>query len=391
MKKNIPLLLYTGLIIYGSLYPFSGWRVPDPNHPNLMHLWWREHFSRSDALTNLLAYIPLGYLLAKTMRMRGRTCLALTIGVLAGTVLSASLEFLQIFLPARVSSLTDVFFNGCGTLAGAFGAVVTGSEEVLGQSVLKWRANYFVPGRFGDIGLCVVGVWALSQLVPLVPSLDIGNLKQGLKPLWLTLHDMSRFDFYEMLVYGLNIAGVGSIAAFLSKEKQHAFLMSAVFVGAVLLLKIPIMGRQLSLEALCGLFIGLFLCLLLSRFKQPLFPFATAVLILVAFIIDELRPAVLPDSLHALNWVPFRYQMAGVMGFAGILEGIWPFASSAYLSVMMFPQQRYQAAFLGGIFVVSAAAALEWTQQFIPGRYPDITQVLLAAVGWSLPWIAAEF
>jgi VanZ family protein len=391
MKKNIPLLLYAGLIIYGSLYPFSGWRVPDASQPNMAHLWWREHLSRSDALTNFLAYIPLGYLIAKTMRMRGRTCLTLTIAVLTGTVLSASVEFLQIYLPSRVSSLTDVFFNSCGTLAGAVGVRVMGSEKVLGQRLLKWRAKYFIPGRLGDIGLCIVGLWALSQLIPLVPSLDIGNLKHGLKPLWLTLHSMSRFDIYEMLAYSLNIAAVCSLASFLTKDKEHALFMSAFFVAAVLLMKIPVIGRQLSLEAFSGLFIGLFLLVLLNRLKQSPFLAAAAILILIAFIIDELRPGVPPDSLHAMNWIPLRGQMAGVMGFAGILEGIWPFASLAYLSPLMFPKHRYQTAFLGGIFVVSITAALEWIQQFIPGRYPDITQVLLAAVGWSLPWTWLSF
>lgn len=391
MKKNILLVSYLGLIIYGSLYPFSGWRVPDAYHPNMVHLWWREHLSRSDVITNFLSYIPLGYLVARTICMRQRAFVTLTIVVLSSAALSASMEFLQVFLPSRVSSLADVFFNSCGTLVGAIGAKVMGGEAVLGQSVLSLRAKYFIPGRLGDIGLGIVGLWALSQLVPLVPSLDIGNLKHGLKPLWRTLHDMSRLDVHETLVYSLNIAGGGSIASFLIKDKQHALLIYALFVAAVLLLKIPIIGRQLSLEALCGFFISLFLLVLLSRLKQPVSLVTAAVLILIAFIIDELRTAVLPDSFHLVNWVPFRHQMASVMGFAGILEGIWPFASLAYLSLIMFPQHRYQAAFLGGIFMVSVAAALEWMQQFIPGRYPDITQVLLATVGWSLPWIVVEF
>jgi VanZ family protein len=32
--------------------------------------------------------------------------------------------------------------------------------------------------------------------------------------------------------------------------------------------------------------------------------------------------------------------------------------------------------------------ALEWNQQFVPGRYGDITPVLLIGATWALTWIA---
>jgi VanZ family protein len=390
MKKIFPLLLYAGLIIYGSLYPFSGWRVPDASS-GMVHLWWREHLSRSDVMTNFLSYIPFGYLVEKTIGMRRRALVTLTIVVLMGMVLSVSIELLQVFLPSRVSSLADVFFNSCGTFTGVIGARVMGGEAVPGRSVLSWRARYFIPGRYGDMGLCVVGLWAFSQLVPLVPSLDIGNLKHGLKPLWLTLHDMSRFDFYETLGYTLNIAGGCTIASTLIKDKQHALFMSALFVAIVLLLKIPVIGRQLSLEALCGLFISFFLLVLINRLKQPTVLVTAAVLILIAFIIDELRPTISPNIFHEVNWVPFRHQMASVMGFAGILEGIWPFAALAYAGQVVKPRSPLPVAALGGLCLVLLVSVLEWLQKFMPGRYPDITQVILAVIGWVAPWLSAGF
>jgi VanZ family protein len=43
-------------------------------------------------------------------------------------------------------------------------------------------------------------------------------------------------------------------------------------------------------------------------------------------------------------------------------------------------------AFIGGLLVLAVMFALEWQQQTIPGRHADITDILLALTGWSLPW-----
>jgi hypothetical protein len=278
--------------------------------------------------------------------------------------------------------------NGISTLGGVLIARNVEGHTNIGQRLFSLRSKWFLSGKVADMGLAVMGLWVLSQLAPFVPSLDWGNLKSGLKPLWHTLHDPGRFNLYQAAAYALTVGGLAGIAILVMIDKNRIVGIFAFFVAAVFLCKIPVVGRQLSLEAISGLFAGLVMLVLWRSLPRRVVPVAVAVVILAAFVIDELRPVVDSQTIaYQFNWIPFRGQLANESGFVSILEGLWPFSALAYLSLIMFPQHRYLAALLGGLFLVSIVAVLEWTQQFIPGRYPDITQVLLAVVGWVFPWL----
>src|ERR1035437_1837347 len=54
---------YFLLIIYGSLFPLTGWQAP-LSWSNPIMSPWPTHASRADILVNLLAYFPLGLLLS---------------------------------------------------------------------------------------------------------------------------------------------------------------------------------------------------------------------------------------------------------------------------------------------------------------------------------------
>ena len=64
-----------------------------------------------DVVTNVVGYGPLGFLLALAMLRTGRGWVAVPLALLAGGLLSLSLEFLQIYLPQRVPSNLDLALN----------------------------------------------------------------------------------------------------------------------------------------------------------------------------------------------------------------------------------------------------------------------------------------
>jgi hypothetical protein len=86
---------------------------------------WRTRPSGAfgrDVLLNLLAFMPLGFFAVAAGRKRSRgiaTRNVLVGAVLLGGVLSLGIELIQVELPARVSSATDVASNLLGTIAGA--------------------------------------------------------------------------------------------------------------------------------------------------------------------------------------------------------------------------------------------------------------------------------
>ena len=57
-------LAYVALLIYASLFPFSGWTAPS-NPFGFLAPAWPHHWRRVDILINVLAYVPLGLLLAR--------------------------------------------------------------------------------------------------------------------------------------------------------------------------------------------------------------------------------------------------------------------------------------------------------------------------------------
>ena len=64
---------YVALVLYASLFPFSGWRwPPGANAVDLLPLPWPRYFIPFDITSNLLAYAPLGALVALAQLRQGR-------------------------------------------------------------------------------------------------------------------------------------------------------------------------------------------------------------------------------------------------------------------------------------------------------------------------------
>ena len=65
---------YAALIVYASLYPFSGW-----HHPQglwslaFLSLPWPRWWDRFDVVANLVGYLPLGALVHVAVRRSGRS------------------------------------------------------------------------------------------------------------------------------------------------------------------------------------------------------------------------------------------------------------------------------------------------------------------------------
>ena len=70
-----------------------------------------------DGFVNFVGYLPLGFLLAWILRPRqGATILY---SILIALVVSGSLEFAQLFLPARTPSIDDWILNVTGAAVGS--------------------------------------------------------------------------------------------------------------------------------------------------------------------------------------------------------------------------------------------------------------------------------
>src|ERR1039457_5236999 len=158
-SRYIFLLLYSLFIIYGSLFPLTDWRIPQQD---LLSAWQQEigkHVSRSDLITNILAYIPLGFLFSYAVSTRIRNGAGILMATAFGTLLSFSMEFLQQYLPARTSSPVDLLLNMLSTLIGALLWSWLGKKLSPGERLHEWRYTWIRDGKSADIGLFVVIAW----------------------------------------------------------------------------------------------------------------------------------------------------------------------------------------------------------------------------------------
>lgn len=390
-SRHLFLFLYTAFIVYGSLFPLMDWSMPSAG---LFTAWSQaagKHISRSDLITNIFAYVPFGYLLSAAFPGRFPPVRLLLLSLLGGLALSCAMEYCQLFLPARTSSPIDLLLNAVSSVSGALLFCWTGRGSRLGETLRLWRSNCFQEGRVPDIGIAVVAAWGASQLAPFVPSIDIGGLKNGLKPIWLTLHDPSRLNGFRLLTYGLYISSLGAVLRLIATSRSRVPVWLALFCGAVLVGKI-VVGRQLSLEALGGLVLAVVVTALLQRSAPGRCVLWGAGAAVAAFVLDELRPELLASAvLHGFNWVPFRSQMSeSLSGIGSIIEGLWPFSLLGFFTVVQYPSLRKTLLFPAGVILATAVLSLEYAQTAIVGRYPDITTVVLAIAGWAIPLLASR-
>ena len=388
IRWGLLALAYAGLIIYGSLYPFTGWT----RHAGELFAFLAGGFGRrlhaADALVNVAAYVPLGLLLAHALLRRYSLPVSVALAALAGVALSFAMESLQQFLPSRVASAADLLANGVGGLVGATLASVVRSEVVPIPALARLRRHWVRPGRLANLGLWVIAMWVLSQLTPLVPSIDIGELRHGIAPLWRTLHHPALFDTGQWGAYALDIVGLAILARTLALPGRPLDRAFASLVLCVLACKIAVVGRQLSLEAAAGALAGL----LAARAIRPQGPRAiaaiAATLVACGFAVDELRVGS-SIALSHFYWIPFDAQLEHpLIGIGSILDALWPAAALAYLGRYAVESRLHaRIAVIGGLLLTAGAFALEWNQQFLQGRIGDITTVLLMLAAWCMTWI----
>lgn len=380
---------YILLLVYGILFPLSGWRPPDENILKLILLPSRGHLSKTDLLTNVVVFVPLGVLIPFLFSGTRRKWAIIFLSLVFGGALSFGLECLQAYLPQRVSSIWDIALNAGGTAVGAAFSIIFFGDTSLGRHLYSFRGRHFIEGNIANIGLIALALWIVSQLSPLVPSIDIGNLRTGVKPVWHVLTGEKPFILMHAVTYFTSIASLGFMVYSLSRARAFAYGFFTLAVFAVLFLKVPVISRQLSLEALSGSIAALVFILIFLRAKQRPLLFLAAILLVASYLSETLNFSNLDFTVKtsAFNWVPFKGHMHSIAGLIDIVWDTWIFLGLGYAVRRFNPRGLKFPRFLfGGLFIFGMTFFVEWSQQFAPGRVPDITDVFLAVIAWSVAW-----
>jgi VanZ family protein len=180
-SSAVPLAwAWAALIVYASLFPFDGWRwPPGATVWPLLRLPWPRYFIPFDITGNLLAYAPLGGLLALAQLRHGRgPGAALACGMLLGAGLSYAMEVTQHLLPQRVPSLLDWVLNAAGATLGALLALAAAALGLL----RRWqsaRERWLEHGNAGALALLLL--WPAALLFPTPVPLGLGQVGDVLR------------------------------------------------------------------------------------------------------------------------------------------------------------------------------------------------------------------
>ncbi len=117
------VILFVLVVLYASLLPFDF--APSPYQAADAYGLWQLRVVEPplhDIVTNILVYMPLGFLLVYGGRSRGGVGRVLA-AVLVGASVSCLAEVLQTGIVSRVASHTDVLLNGIGAAIGAVAGI----------------------------------------------------------------------------------------------------------------------------------------------------------------------------------------------------------------------------------------------------------------------------
>jgi VanZ family protein len=338
-QSRLPLHLagiYTLLVLYASLYPFSEWRITGIGALDFLSLDWPRYFTGFDLVANTLAYLPLGLLWTAALSRQVARLVAFALALLFGMALSLGIESIQNFLPSRVPSNLDFAFNMLGTLLGAMAGLRWGPDLLDGGRLHAWRKRRFLAGPTGDIGLLLLGLWFLSQLNPETFLFGNGNLR-SLLGLPATLpFEAGRFVELEMATVAAQTLAIALIGSRLAAN--HPLLLPLALIGAALVVKsFALMLLVESLHGfawatpgtLGGLALGLVLWMGASRLGASASQALAALALMFAVVMANLMPDN-PYLEHTLR-VWRQGHFLNFNGATRLVSSLWPFLALPWL------------------------------------------------------------
>ena len=295
---RVTSLSYAVLIIYVSLNPFdfnfhngiTAWAWLDAPLPRFITLF--------DVSVNILAYIPLGFLLVFACYPRWRNFVALGIALSFSAILAFSVESLQTWLPTRIPSQMDWWANILGGLLGALLAIPLGPQWLSGSAIRR-RFDQWFGLNWAACALFLLFPWA--QIYPQSSWLGTGVWGHAIfAPVdWGTM--VINHVIQESIITAISWLGTGLLLSLGMRAKAPQWKILNSLLCFTFLVKIAFttlqFGAEFSLLWLtAGAAWGMVLGSLLLRWALYLPSTSKAWLALVCLVSATIAINLLPDN-----------------------------------------------------------------------------------------------
>jgi VanZ family protein len=190
MKRRLLTILcvaYLLLLAYASLMPFDLVLSGDQAVRRLRRVAqvWpfdpHARLSRSDLLSNVLLYVPLGLLASTRLALwRGRSAPAAAGGAVALVVAtSLTVEGLQLLSAARTPSAADLLWNAAGGLFGAAAGAAAG--RAMWARLIRWLRRRWRTRPVSIAAGAMAAALGAAALFPFRPTLLLADLGRNIK------------------------------------------------------------------------------------------------------------------------------------------------------------------------------------------------------------------
>jgi VanZ family protein len=352
---------YVALVVYASLYPFTGWR--NQGIASWAWLWspWPKYWTWFDIWANVFGYVPLGFLLALGFLRRGNAGFAaannwaaVAIATVSSAALSFSMESLQSYLPSRVASNVDFGLNALGALVGALAAA--GLERA--GAIDHWsriRVSWFVDEARG--ALVLLALWPFALLFPASVPFGLGQiLERAEEALGEWLADTPFLDWLPVrevelqpLVPGAEVLCVmlGVIVpCLLGYSVIRSLGRRAIFAAGILLVGVGATALSAALSwgpshawawLSLPVQVGLAGAMIFAMLSMPVPPRACAALVLLALMLHLSVLNQAPASAYFTHTLQ-TWEQGRFIRFNGLAQWLgwtWPYATLAYVLVRL--------------------------------------------------------
>jgi len=243
---------YTMLVVYGSLYPFSGWRTLGIGPFAYLADPLPQYLTAFDVITNVLGYMPFGALAVLALYPRWRGALAAGVAFIGGAMLSGSMEAVQTYLPTRVASNLDLAANALGALLGA-ALTAPATSRLLDRGLLRrMRFMWFERDAAYMIGLS--GLWPFAAMYPAPFLFAVGDLP---RVLWSSIDPVMQDALLAWTPAAWNVAAWPlHLGAKLPDGAWETLITSLNLFAALVLATLPMRTRAPRVRLLLGLVIA---------------------------------------------------------------------------------------------------------------------------------------
>lgn len=358
---TLAMAAVVSMVAYGSLFPFVFNTDTGGIGPFMTLLGnWDRVPGRGDFVSNILLYLPLGFVGAMVPDGRARLW-RVALAIAFGVALSVTLECLQYYDAYRDTEATDVYANTLGTLLGATAGWLFGRE---------FRVPFFRELSANRVPTLLLGAWLGYRLYPYVPTINLHKYWDALKPIVL-YPELTALGLLRQTAIWLCIRALADAIAGRRGARFYWLFAGATFFASILILFTWITVAQVA---------GIALAFVIWRMIGRRATAVAAGLFGVYIVLYRLEPFRFDPYAEHFSWLPFLSFMRG-----SIDTDVQAFCEKFFLygGLIWLLGRSGVGIRLASLSTAMLLLATSGLEAIIPGRSAEVTDALLAlAAGW---------